>query len=235
MAKVVVSETYLSDIADAIRAKNGTANTYTPAQMAGAISAISGGSSPNLQAKTNISPIASNQTIQADSGYDGLSSVQINAVVLSNLLATNIKNGVTVKVGDASDDDCVASVTGTYNPVKTKTGTFTGDGTRQAAISCDFEPDLVYWTSDPGTSASSGTVAGIIVRGLLAANRYRNNSTTNSSNIMIDITGMNTGGSSYSFRATYESNTVTLYCFNSGSRSLFTNGRTYSYTFVKWT
>lgn len=35
---------------------------------------------PLLQAKTNINPTASSQTITADSGYDGLSSVQINAM-----------------------------------------------------------------------------------------------------------------------------------------------------------
>ena len=36
--------------------------------------------SPSLQAKTNIAPTTSSQTITADSGYDGLSSVQINAM-----------------------------------------------------------------------------------------------------------------------------------------------------------
>lgn len=35
---------------------------------------------PNLQAKSNISPSTSSQTITADGGYDGLSSVQINAM-----------------------------------------------------------------------------------------------------------------------------------------------------------
>lgn len=40
MAKVLVTESYLSDIADAIRNKNGTSNTYTPAQMASAIGAL---------------------------------------------------------------------------------------------------------------------------------------------------------------------------------------------------
>ena len=35
---------------------------------------------PRLQSKTNISPTESSQTITADSNYDGLSSVQINAV-----------------------------------------------------------------------------------------------------------------------------------------------------------
>ncbi len=37
-------------------------------------------STPNLQSKTNINPTTSSQTIQADNGYDGLSSVQINAM-----------------------------------------------------------------------------------------------------------------------------------------------------------
>ena len=38
------------------------------------------GSSPTLQVKTNIAPTTSSQTITADQGYDGLSSVQINAM-----------------------------------------------------------------------------------------------------------------------------------------------------------
>lgn len=43
MAKVIITEQYLSDIADAIREKLGVSDTYTPAQMAGAIEGISGG------------------------------------------------------------------------------------------------------------------------------------------------------------------------------------------------
>ena len=43
MANVLVNENSLSDIADAIRAKNGSQSTYKPSQMADAISAISGG------------------------------------------------------------------------------------------------------------------------------------------------------------------------------------------------
>ena len=35
---------------------------------------------PSLQAKSNISPTLSSQTITADNGYDGLTSVQINAM-----------------------------------------------------------------------------------------------------------------------------------------------------------
>ena len=40
MAKVLVTEQYLNDIADAIREKNGSSSTYTPGQMAAAIVAL---------------------------------------------------------------------------------------------------------------------------------------------------------------------------------------------------
>lgn len=43
MAVVAISDSILTDIADAIRSKNGTANTYKPSQMPDAIEAISGG------------------------------------------------------------------------------------------------------------------------------------------------------------------------------------------------
>lgn len=43
MAKVIVTEQYLTDIADAIREKLGVATTYTPAQMGPAIETITGG------------------------------------------------------------------------------------------------------------------------------------------------------------------------------------------------
>lgn len=45
MTKVLVTESYLEDIADSIRAKNGSASTYTPAQMSGAIDALPSGGS----------------------------------------------------------------------------------------------------------------------------------------------------------------------------------------------
>lgn len=41
---------------------------------------VGGGGSVNLQEKTDINPTTSSQTIAPDSGYDGLSSVQINAM-----------------------------------------------------------------------------------------------------------------------------------------------------------
>lgn len=40
MSEVIVTESYLADIAEAIREKNGTQNTYKPGQMAAAIEAL---------------------------------------------------------------------------------------------------------------------------------------------------------------------------------------------------
>lgn len=161
---------------------------------------------------------------------------------------TQTGTAVTVSASELVSGSETKTANGTYDvtnlaelivnvQAKTATGTFTGNGTRTIDVSCAFEPDLVYVSSDPGTTASSGTVAFIIARGMMAATRYRNNSTTNSHYAMVDITDMNTGGSSYSWRATYSTSTgkVTLYCFSSSARGLLTNGRTYSYKFLKWT
>lgn len=47
MSRALITEGYLTDIADAIRAKNGSSDTYTPAQMATAIESIpTGGITP---------------------------------------------------------------------------------------------------------------------------------------------------------------------------------------------
>lgn len=251
-------------------------------------------SAPTLQAKTNIAPTTSSQTVTADAGYDGLSSVQIDAmpsgvVVPSSSISTSGGATITTETGkivltktvsnvpqvttagyvtsgtfgntavtlraDCNINDSssltqsgntVTAAAGYYpnaatltvsggSSVKTATGTFTGNGTRTIDVACTFEPDLVYFTSNPGTTASSGTVAAIIVRDMMTATRYRNNSTTNSHYAIPDIAGLNTSGSSYSWRATYANSTVTLYCYSSNARGLLTNGRTYSYTFIKWT
>lgn len=44
MSKVLVTESYLSDIGDAIRARNGGTTKYKPAEMAAAIKSLTGGS-----------------------------------------------------------------------------------------------------------------------------------------------------------------------------------------------
>ena len=195
----------------------GTAGT--PTATKGAVSNHSISVTPSV---TNTAGVISGGTVNG-------TAVTVSASELVSGSETKTTNGT-------YDVTNLAQLIVNVSPLaKTKTGTFTGNGTRQVTISCDFEPDLVYWYADPGTSSSSGTYCGLIARGLLAVNRYRNNSTSTSTNVQEQITNMNSGGSSYNFRATYANSAVTLYCFSSNTRSLFTNNRSYSYTFVKWT
>ena len=77
MSEAIITESYLTDIADAIRAKNGSNETYTPAEMAAAISNIpSGGSGggATIEALT----VTQNGTYTAPSGVDGYSPVTVN-------------------------------------------------------------------------------------------------------------------------------------------------------------
>lgn len=74
MAKVLVNESSLTGIANAIRGKNGETTTYKPSEMAAAITAISGGGEPTIEALS----ITANGTYTAPDGVDGYSPVTVN-------------------------------------------------------------------------------------------------------------------------------------------------------------
>lgn len=83
--KVYVTEQHLSDIADAIRGKNGESTLYHPSEMAAAIDAISGGGTLQTKSKT-YTPTESQQTeaVTADSGYYGLDTVNVTVNAISS-------------------------------------------------------------------------------------------------------------------------------------------------------
>lgn len=91
----------------------------TPQVTAGYISSgTAGNSSVSLTASvttkgaTTFHPSSTDQTISNGTYTTGTQTFK--AVTTSNLTAANIKKDIVVKVGDSSDDDCVTSVTGTY-------------------------------------------------------------------------------------------------------------------------
>ena len=75
MGKAMISDEYLTDIADAIRAKKGTSDTYTAAEMGDAVRSIPTGEPPVLVSKS----VTSNGTYNASSdNADGYDNVAVN-------------------------------------------------------------------------------------------------------------------------------------------------------------
>jgi len=104
-----------------ITATASATQSVTPTVSAGYVSSgtagtitVSGSNTSQLttQGAQTIHPSTTAQSIASGKFLTG--DQTIAAVLLSNLTAGNIKKDVVVKVGDSSDDDCVASVTGTY-------------------------------------------------------------------------------------------------------------------------
>ena len=73
-------------------------------------SSVSLTASVTTKGATTYHPSTTSQSIASGTYLTGAQT--INPVTVSGLSASNILSGVTVKVGDSSDDDCVTSVTG---------------------------------------------------------------------------------------------------------------------------
>lgn len=84
-------------------------------------------STPVLQAKTNIAPTTSSQTITYDQGYDGLSSVQINAMPIGT------EGTPTASKGSVSNHAVTVTPSVTNTAGYISGGTHTGTGVSVAA------------------------------------------------------------------------------------------------------
>lgn len=136
MSTYLVYDTQLSSIANAIRSKTGSSTLLSfPTGFTNAINNIStggeGSGNINLQAKTNITPTESSQTITPDSGYGGLSSVQINAI--SN---TYVGSGITTRTSSSltASGATVTAPAGYYASAASKAVT-SGSATAPSSIS----------------------------------------------------------------------------------------------------
>lgn len=132
---------------------------------------------PILQSKTNISPTTSSQTITADSGYDGLSSVQINAMP-SGTAGTPTATKGTVSNHSVSVTPSVTNTTGyitggtltgsavTVSASELVSGTLsitqngTHDVTNYANTNVNVSPNLQSKTATPTESQQTITADG---------------------------------------------------------------------------
>ena len=168
---------------------------------------IIGGEVPVLQSKT-VYPSSSDQAIEPDTGYDGLEDVTVKAVVIENLDAANIVDGVTVKVGDADDDDRIASVTGTAQTGITPTGTLeiTSNGTENCTNYeyVDVSVANSYSAGDEGKVVRSGALVSQSSATYTQNNTY-DTTTVNSVTVQVEGGGSATlGTKSVTANGTYK-------------------------------
>lgn len=148
---------------------NGTGIDVT--EYASVDVSVSGGGT--YQAKTNIAPTTSSQTITPDSGYDALSSVQINAMPTGTAGTPTATKG-SVSNHSVSVTPSVTNTTG-YITGSTKTGTavtvsaselVSGSETKTANGTYDVTnlaslvvavPFVTYYTSSSAPSSSQGS------------------------------------------------------------------------------
>lgn len=123
------------------------------------VSAISSsyvGSGVTRQSAQTIHPSTNDQSIAASQYLTGAQTIK--GVLLTNLSAENIKKDVVVKIGDSADDDCVTSVTGTYEgsgssalyPLVNGTKTFSNGTTVTITNGCHVEITIAAGNSSQG-------------------------------------------------------------------------------------
>lgn len=168
---------------------------------------------PTLQAKTNISPTTSSQTITADNGYDGLSSVQINAMPSGSAAtpATTITANPSISVSSGglitASNSKTQSVTPTVSAgyVSSGTaGTITVSGSNTSQLTT--QGATTYNVSSSNQTITSGkyltgtqTIRGVAVSNTLTAANIKSGVTitvgdsANASRIT-SVTGTYSGG-----------------------------------------
>lgn len=102
MSKKLYEESNIQAIADSIRGKNGSSDTYKVSEMANAIDNIPTGRTPVIESKS----ITANGTYTAPTGVDGFSPVVVNVPSSSGIHVTSISRSsqptkTTYKVGES--------------------------------------------------------------------------------------------------------------------------------------
>ena len=124
--------------------------------------------SPTYQAKTNITPTTSSQTITADAGYDALSSVQINAMPSGSAStpATTITANPTISVvNNGSTAQVYVTVSASQSITPTVAAGYVSSGTAGTVTVSGSRTELL-------TSKAAATYTPTTTAQTIAANQY---------------------------------------------------------------
>ena len=130
---------------------------------------------PNLQAKTNINPTTSSQTVTADQNYDGLSSVQINAMPSGSVSASATKGTVSnhsisvtpkatvgtagyLPTGTTNGTAVTVSASELVSGSETKTANGTYDVTNLASLVVALDFATYYVSTSNPTGGNNGDI-----------------------------------------------------------------------------
>lgn len=158
MANVLVENSYLKAIANAIRSKLGVQTKYKPNQMANAINSIVG------EATLGTKTITSNGTYDAgDDSLDGYSKVSVNVFPTGTKEITVTQNGtITEDVSDYANAKITTNVSGGGSA--SYSGTFTP--TERQATYDFYAPNCTYIaiiaTTPPDTSTGLAFIYGCV-------------------------------------------------------------------------
>lgn len=219
-ANYLTTNLELTSIANAIRTKGGTSSSLTyPTGFVTAINNLPTGAT--LQSKT-VNPSTTSQTISPDSGYDGLSSVTVNAMPSGSATtpATTITSNPTIGINSntgivTASNNKTQSVTPTVSAgyVSSGTaGTITVDGSHTMQLTTKAATTYTPTTTDQ-TIAKGTYLTGIqTISG--DANLVASNIKSGTS--IFGVTGSYTGGASNIVQGTFTTPSTT------GAASTFT-------------
>lgn len=152
-----------------------------------------------------------------------------NQTKVLNTRGTWLEDNITIT-------DVTSSGGGGGSSAQTATGSVTGDGTTTLAISCNFEPDLIYVYGDMSDSANNRGVVSITI--LKDAFVYMS-SDSSTSNVTEDFAfgyhNISGYGDPTKMSVTYSNGTLTIDTVSNTSSRRFRSGQVYNYKLIKWT